>query len=100
MKRRSKEDWRELIKQQVSSGLSVADFCQQHDLGQTYFYKRKSELNQSTEAREKTAFIKVGKKTLNSAQSAIIKMQYQRTQISLPVSISPLWLAEFIKALA
>jgi len=68
MTRRSKADWQKLIEQQVTSPLTIAEFCKHHELAQSYFYKRKSELKQS--------------------------------EINLPVDISPLWLAEFIKALA
>jgi len=100
MKRRTINDWRKLIQQQAESELSVAEFCKQYGLGQTYFYKRKSDLKKSTETLPKAAFIKINKPHLNSPQSLSIKMQYQQSRINLPVSISPTWFAEFIKALA
>lgn len=100
MKRRTKNDWRELIKQQAASGLSVAEFCKQQTLGQTYFYKRKSDLNKPPKAHQKSGFIKVSNPLSNISTSPAIKVQYQQSQISLPESVSSLWLAEFIKALS
>jgi hypothetical protein len=100
MTRRTKDDWKALIQQQADSQLSVAEFCQQHNLGQTYFYKRKSDLKRLSKASPKEAFIKVSKPNIKSSQNLAIRMQYQQSRISVPVSVSPLWLAELIKALA
>ena len=100
MTRRTKDDWKALIQQQEDSQLSVADFCQQHNLGQTYFYKRKSDLKKLSMAPQKEACIKVSKPTIKPSQNLTIKMQYQQSRISVPVNVSPLWLAELIKALA
>ena len=44
MKSRTHQQWRELFKQQADGDLSVAAFCKQHSIGQSYFYKRKSDL--------------------------------------------------------
>ena len=100
MTRRTLDDWRELVNQQIDSDLSVAEFCQQNNLGETYFYKRKADLKKLDDKPQPSPFIKVSKPNTSSIQSALIKIQHQQAQLCLPVSISPLWLAEFIKALA
>lgn len=100
MKQRTKSDWRTLIKEQASSHLSVAEFCKQHNIGQTYFYKRRSELQPGNTSKPKSGFVKINKLASETPSTASIKIQYQSTQISFPASISPKWLAEFIKALA
>ncbi|MFT6734918.1 MAG: hypothetical protein ACJAS9_003120 [Polaribacter sp.] len=41
MKNRTLEEWRELFKQQTAGDMSVAAFCKEHKIGQSYFYKRK-----------------------------------------------------------
>lgn len=44
MKRRSKEDWQELILHQVESGLSAQQFCRDNDVCPKYFSIRKKQL--------------------------------------------------------
>lgn len=44
MKRRSKEDWQELILRQAESGLSAQQFCRNHDVCPKYFSIRKKQL--------------------------------------------------------
>jgi len=73
MKHRTHQQWQELFKQQVTGGLSVAVFCKEHGIGQSYFYKRKSDLNDN---------------------------ETNNTQLHFPSTISSIWLANFVKALA
>ena len=47
MSRRSKAQWRELITQQQSSGLSAAEFCRRESINQKYFSTRKVELTEA-----------------------------------------------------
>lgn len=44
MRRRSKEDWQELILRQAESGLSAQQFCRNHDVCPKYFSIRKKQL--------------------------------------------------------
>jgi len=44
MERRSSQEWQTIIEQQEASGLSVADFCQQHQFDCKYFHARKRAL--------------------------------------------------------
>ncbi len=100
MKNRTQDEWRQLFKEQATGDLSVADFCKKHNIGQSYFYKRKSDLTAKNIQPIQTSFIKVKPHQGNTAPVSAIKLQYQQTRLILPVSISPSWLAEFIKALA
>lgn len=100
MKNRSQDEWRELFKQQTNGDLSVAAFCKEHGIGQSYFYKRKSDLTAKKNHPLKTSFIKVKPQQGNTAPVSAIKLQYQQTRLILPINISPSWLAEFVKALA
>lgn len=100
MKSRTQDEWRELFKQQASGDLSVAEFCQQHGIGQSYFYKRKSDLTVKKNKQLKPNFIKIKSQQSNPTSVYSIKLQHQQTRLSLPTHISPSWLAEFIKALA
>ena len=100
MKNRTHQQWRELFKQQADGELSVAAFCKQHGIGQSYFYKRKSDLAIKNDKPPTANFIKVKPQPKTNTSVASIKLQYQQTRLHLPLSISPSWLAEFIKALA
>lgn len=99
MKSRTHQQWRELFKQQAAGDLSVAAFCKEHGIGQSYFYKRKSDLVVKNGKGPPTSFIKVKPQPKNITPVASIKLQYHQTRLHLPLSTSPSWLAEFIKAL-
>ncbi|WP_158965469.1 hypothetical protein [Paraglaciecola sp. L3A3] len=47
MKHRTLDEWRELISQQQSSGLAIIDFCREHRLSTSSFYKFRGQLYQS-----------------------------------------------------
>ena len=96
MKRRAQQEWRELFEQQSQSGLSIPEFCQQQDIGLSYFYKRKSELGTSVSTA--STFIKV--QTPNVIRHSTFTLHYGPITISLPCDIAPLKLAELVKALA
>ena len=100
MTRRTLDDWRKLVNQQIDSDLSVAEFCQQNNLGETYFYKRKSDLKKRPVKTQPSNFIKVRQPKKAPVDSASIQLQCQQLDLRLPLSISPTWLAELIKALA
>jgi len=99
MKRRSQADWKALFEQQTVSNLSVAEFCKEHGIGQSYFYKRKSDLLVKDNCPS-NQFIKVKPQQKNITPLSSIKIQHQQTRLSLPATISAIWLADFVKALA
>ena len=100
MTRKTQDDWLKLIDEQSKGDLSVADFCKYHHLGQTYFYKRKSDLKKLAVKQKSSSFIKVLQATADSEHRASIQLHYQKHSLSVPVNISPAWLAQFVKALA
>lgn len=99
MKSRTHQQWQELFKQQADGHLSVAAFCKQHGIGQSYFYKRKSDLAVKNSVQPNNNFIKVKPQQTTNVSSSI-KIQHQQTRLHLPASVSAIWLAEFVKALA
>ena len=44
MTRRSQEDWRQLVAEQQSSGLTAANFCRARNINEKYFSLRKKKL--------------------------------------------------------
>jgi len=99
MKNRTHQQWRELFKQQTASNLSVAEFCKEHGIAQSYFYKRKSDLSVK-ENNPSSQFIKMKPPSKSLPLASSIKIQHQQTRLSLPVTISAIWLADLVKALA
>jgi hypothetical protein len=100
MKRRTEQQWLELFKQQASGDLSIAAFCKEHGIGQSYFYKRKSDLTGKKDKPLPTKFIKVEQQVKATRSISSIDIQYQQIRLTFPTSISPHWLAELVKALA
>ncbi len=95
MKRRSHQEWRELFEQQSQSNLSIKDFCRQHGIGQSYFYRRKSEL---CSIPAKSAFVKL--KIPAVKHSSTMTIQYGSVTIILPSGMAAFNVAELVKALA
>ncbi len=51
--------WRRRVAQQAESGLSVRDFCRQHDLKEAAFYRWRRELSRRDEVQQAVSFVPV-----------------------------------------
>ncbi len=58
MKRRSREEWQQLIQQQQESGLKASEFCKQHGLCEKYFSTVKYKLKK--QSPEQSPFQSIG----------------------------------------
>jgi hypothetical protein len=56
MSRKTFDEWKNLVEQQVNSGLSVPKFCEQRQLNVKYFYARKAIVDKDNNS---TGFIQV-----------------------------------------
>lgn len=94
MKRRTQDEWRELISQQKESGLSATRFCKERGINDKYFstikYKLKGQL------KKQPNFQSLG--MLSGSQS--IALSIQGVDIKIPLSVDALWLASLAKHLA
>jgi hypothetical protein len=99
-KRRSVNEWRNLIEQQAGSGLSGLAFCQQHGLQAKTFYRQRKLLRGSRLVPAIPPFIKVdpGPVQLAATQSEAI-LRYRDSRLQLPVGIDPVWLARLMNSL-
>ena len=95
MKRRALDDWRQLIKQQQNSGLSIAAFCKDNKLPTSNFYKFRARL-QGNEQTPK--LVKIKTKAVTPIKSSIT-LTHGKTQLTFPSDSSPQWLAKFIREL-
>jgi putative transposase len=99
-KRRSADEWRQLIEQQASSDLSGLAFCQQHGLLAKTFYRQRKLLSGSELVPAFHPFIKVDSGPVQQAatQPAAI-LQYRDSRLQLPVGTDPVWLARLMNSL-
>ena len=96
---RTTEQWQTLFKQQKDSGISAAQFCRENNLCPKYFAKRKKDLNWPTDKSVKPKLVKLRKPKQNVGLQAVT-LQCGELKLHINDSVSPLWLAQVIKALA
>lgn len=98
MKHKTQQHWRDLIKQQADSHLSVLEFCQQHKISTSNFYKHKA-ANKVASTSQKNPFVKAERTQSSIPKQTIITLQWGQAQLYLPLNIQPSWLADFMRAL-
>ncbi len=95
--------WKVLIQQQKSSGLSISGFCQQHGLTKSIFYKyKKAQCETSAPAVDDKPFIEVNKHSSPKPPSSdsFYLLQFHQCYLTLPSAVEPAWVAQLIKALS
>ena len=98
-KHRSQTQWLELINAFEVSGQSQIDFCAEHNVSSAYFSQRRRALRNP----EQSVFIEAkaqGAHTFLAPVSPTLMLRYQQTELALPLSVEPRWLAGLIKALS
>lgn len=98
MNRRTKSDWQTLFNEQKQSGLTAVAFCQERNLNPKYFCLRRKQLQPKNEEKATSAFTPITLPISNS--TSMIELQINDTvKLSLPQTISPAWLVDFIHQL-
>ena len=98
MNRRTKSDWQDLFNEHKQSGLTAVAFCQERNLNPKYFCLRRKQLQPNNEKTVASAFTAVTLPSLNP--TSMIELQINDTvKLSLPQTISPAWLVDFIHQL-
>lgn len=95
-KRRTPEQWQELMLHYQQSGLSVAQFCLEHQLGESNFYLKLKKFKSSVNSL--STFVAVRPEVLPS--QAVIKLHYDKCQLQLPDDMSVDWVAQLMKSLS
>ena len=102
MKRRSKEDWQELILRQAERGLSAQQFCRDNDVCPKYFSIRKKQLG-----LRKSAFVPVlqSKRTNPEIPAPILKstsliLRHGGCCLHFEEMPDSTWLAQLVRELA
>lgn len=98
MKRRSEEQWREVLAEQAASGKTAKAFCEARGLNAKYFSKQRCKLSLTrgvgARACRGSAFVAVRV----PAQQMRLRLP-SGVAIELPGSVSAGWLAELLAAL-
>lgn len=94
--RTTKQQWLELLDEQEKSELSIAAFCRGKGINPKNFYNHARKARQS--APNTPAFVRAQLAT-NIPSPAEITLRHGKTQLTLPASVSPQWLARLILAL-
>lgn len=100
MKKRSREEWRELFTQQEASGLSAAVFCKQNDLCPKHFSVRRKQLGWKAGEVE-TGFVRAVKQETDAHRmTTSLVIHCHVGQLVFGALPQPGWLAQLLKALA
>ena len=100
-KHRSEAQWLELINAFEQSGQRPADFCAEQNVSSAYFSQRRRALRNLDEP----TFVEVKAQAAHTflsphSVSSALTLRYQQTELTLPLSVEPRWLAGLIKALS
>lgn len=104
MKRRTKEQWQELFAQHDTSGVSAAEFCQQHDLCPKYFSLRRKQLSKAA-GKVETGFARVNIKpevahSVPGAMTNVLVIHSSAGKLEFGALPQPGWLAQLLRNLA
>lgn len=97
---RNTAQWLELIEAFEHSGQTQVEFCAELKLNPKYFSKRRSEL---LNTHSESAFIQVQAQSTSTPAVSLgtsLTLRFQQTELSLPLSVDPCWLAGLIKKLS
>jgi len=92
---RSRDDWRELIEEQQTSGMIAAVFCRERNINAKYFSLRKQQLLLNS-PNKAPAFIKASVKPMRLSEPSLT---FKGIHLSLGNS-SPLWVAQLLQELS
>ena len=97
---RNTAQWLELIEAFEHSGQTQVEFCAALKLNPKYFSKRRSEL---LNAHSGPAFVQIQTQLISTPAVNLapsLTLSFQQTELTLPLTVEPCWLAGLIKALS
>lgn len=91
---RSQEQWRNIIEDQQASGLTIIDYCQQHQLSTTSFYAVRKKLGFSTSNFVRA---KITQKVEVIEEQPSITLTVGKANVSLPTTTSATYLSQLLR---
>lgn len=101
MSRRTLSEWQTINDEFEASRLSITDFCRERDFSPKYFYTVRSKLKRQSST--KSRFVKaqpMEQKLEPLSTPSSIQFQCASGTLTFPTSVSPTWVADFIRAMA
>lgn len=95
---KTKRQWLALIKEQQSSGMSIAAFARHKGISVNNFYARRHDFRQEGVIEADSTFIKVTQqKTVTThIASQSIELQIGHAQLRIPCTVEPQWVAQLL----
>ena len=94
---RSKKQWQAIIEAQQASGLTIIDYCQQHQLSTTSFYAVRKKLGLSS---GKFVRAKITQQVEVIEEQASITIMVGKVNVSLPVATPATYLSQLLREFA
>ncbi|MCH8501602.1 MAG: IS66 family insertion sequence element accessory protein TnpB [Aliidiomarina sp.] len=94
---RTPEQWRALIAEFEQSDLSQKDFCEQRGINPAYFSQRRLELQRDAEDNDMGFALAMPQ---SHASQQTLQLRIGQTELVLPLSASPRWVAQLVKELS
>ncbi len=91
---RSQEQWRNIIEDQQASGLTIIDYCQQHQLSTTSFYTVRKKLGFSTSNFVRA---KITQQVEVIKEQSSITLTVGKANVSLPATTSATYLSQLLR---
>jgi hypothetical protein len=103
MRKRTEEQWRELIQLHTQSGLTIKAFCIEQKISISNFYKFKKQFKSPLiTAKPESAFVALHKPKFEPKpqQSGMIELHCQQAHFTFPDTVSADYLVQLVKGLA
>lgn len=96
-KMKSQEQWQQIFAEQKASGLTIVDYCRQHQLSTSNFYMRRKLL-----AENETSFVqaKLTQQIEFVSQGEPLIVNIGKATVTLPGTTSPAYLVQLLQELA
>jgi hypothetical protein len=94
---RSQEQWRTLLNEQQASGLTIIDYCREHQLATSSFYMFRKKLGITSSSFVRT---KVTQQVKLIAEQHPIELTFGKATLRLPSNTSATYLGQVLRALA
>jgi len=101
-KYRSQSEWKELIDEQLASGLTGVAFCNERGLVAKTFYKQRRQLGYPRgqgRSAQPSGFVQAHP-LVTPASSFTVSLHYRDSRLELSPEVSATWVAELMRALS
>ena len=93
---RSHEQWRTILNEQQASGLTVIDYCREHQLSTSSFYVFRKKLGITSSSFVRT---QVTQQVELVTQQSLIELTLGKATLKLPSNTSATYLGQVLRAL-